>query len=100
MFCCFYFSPKQFLIIFRKFSTCRYATSAGTASTADFTSAANTITFQPGGLTSSVLQISITDDSFVEASEQFRVILQLQDAENTVIGNTGEATVTINDNDS
>jgi hypothetical protein len=99
MFCCFYFSPQTISNYFSKI-VYRYATAAGTASTADFTSAANTITFQPGGSTSSVLQILITDDSFVEASEQFRVILQLQDAENTVIGNTGEATVTINDNDS
>lgn len=78
----------------------RYATLTGTASTADYTAAAGTITFNPGGTAIETLQITITNDNFVEASEQFRVSLQLRDAANTEIGSTGETTVTITDNDS
>ena len=78
----------------------RYTTASSTASIADYTTAAGTITFNPGGLTQQNLQISITNDNFVEASEQFRVTLLIRDAENTQIGNIGQTTVTISDNDS
>jgi hypothetical protein len=46
------------------------------------------------------LPIFIIDDDSVEATEQFRVTLQLRDIKNTAIGDVGETTVTINDNDS
>ena len=78
----------------------RYTTVSSTASINDYTTSTETITFTPGGSTASTFQIPITDDNFVEASEEFRVVLQLQDAVNTVIGTVGVTTVTINDNDS
>lgn len=78
----------------------RYATQTGTASSADFSAKAETLTFNPSQTTEQVITISIANDMFVEALEQFKVILVLQDANNTEIGNVGETTVTIIDNDS
>ncbi|XP_028399458.1 uncharacterized protein LOC114522881 [Dendronephthya gigantea] len=76
-----------------------YTTQTGTASSADFTANSGTLTFNPSQATEQVITISIANDNFVEASEQFKVILLLQDPVNTEIGNTGQTTVTILDDD-
>ena len=79
----------------------RYATQTDTASAGnDFITTAGNVTFIPGGSKMLNVQINIIDDDAVEATEQFRVILQLRDTENTAIGNIRETTVTIDDNDS
>lgn len=70
----------------------------GSASAADFKSASQVVTFNPGAETSVTRAIGIVDDNFVEAAEQFRVLLQSRDANSTEIGNIGETTITIVDN--
>ena len=95
-------SDDHFQTQFRRFTfdlkPCRYTTATGTASNADFTVAAGFATINPGQSVHNI-EIAITDDSFVEASEQFTLSLQLRDAANTEIGNTGVTTITIVDND-
>ena len=77
----------------------RYLTLPGSASNADFVSDVANITFNPGEPKDRQITLHIIQDDFVEASEQFRVILQRRERK-TTIGEIGEVTVTIVDDDS
>ncbi|MCB0170274.1 MAG: hypothetical protein KDJ97_06955, partial [Anaerolineae bacterium] len=78
-------------------TTVDYATSDGTASSAsDYATVTGTLTFDPGDILTT-FTIPITDDSLYEGNET--VLLSLSKAVNAAIGNDGEATLTIIDNE-
>jgi Ca2+-binding RTX toxin-like protein len=72
-----------------------YATSSGTAiAGSDFTAINGTLTFNPG-VTSQVLNISVLNDSFIEADETFS--LALSSPTNAILGTQATAVTTITD---
>jgi len=77
--------------------TVNYATNNGTAiAPADYITASGLLTFTPG-VTQSIFNISIVNDSFVENSETFSVTLN--NPINATLGTPSSALVTISDND-
>ena len=75
--------------------TVAYATSDGTATSADYTSASGTLTFSPGD-TTKTFDVSVFADSLHEANET--VILTLSSATNASISDaTGTLTITDDD---
>lgn len=78
--------------------TVNYATSDGTAAAgSDYTVASGTLTFASGE-TSKIFDITITDDSVVEAGETVTITLSNPSA-NAALGSPSSATLTITDND-
>ena len=72
-----------------------YATSSGTAiAGSDFTAINGTLTFNPG-VTSQVLDISVLNDSLIEADETFT--LALSSPANAILGTQATAVTTITD---
>lgn len=76
--------------------TVRFATSAGTAGTGDYTSKSGTITFS-AGQTSKVVAVSVTPDNADEADEAFT--LTLSSPSGATLGSPSQATCTILDDD-
>lgn len=74
-----------------------YATTAGTATSADFTAASGTLTWQDGDAATRTIVVQISNDALVEADEAFAVTLSNQTGGATL--GRASTTVTIVDDD-
>lgn len=77
----------------------RYAAEPRSASAADFAATGGTLSWADGETTPKFFTIALVDDTLVEGEENFRVLLS-DPTGGAVLGDLGEAQVTIVDNDS
>jgi YD repeat-containing protein len=75
-----------------------YATTSGTAGTADFTAKSGTLSWADGDSSAKTISISITNDAVVEQAETFGIVLSSATG-GAVLGSVNQATATINDDD-